>query len=567
MTNNKQQGYVIEDRTGELNLQITTLNKEINCKITLNLRGKYELFNKNNPKLGNKKLLVNYLNFSINNRIYINSPTEIWHNTPLHIEYDEHIKDKISINVKWEKYYVSISEKLCFYIFIFLLNLSILFLIKLNKKTFGFALFIAIFITGLLFINNTISNIYIIGLTISSIYFTILKISNYYFKSIHIDQKGIINISFIIVFITILFIPMAKISNEKTSSIENRTLAIFPTIVNEKREINNNFGNEFNSWFNDRFFGKELLVKIHKRLQNINNIVKSGIYICMNKGDICFVDRIEKESLYYNHYKNFPEVLNQIQNKLKAKETIALFYPGKFYLYCNWSYFDSNKCSSILDEEISKLEKNLNKNPKVHLIGVYKVLKKEITNQNENSANYLNFIDDHHPTEYAHYKVINNLFNFIPQNNIFSFEEKNCVRGDSYNNCRDRGRTYEMVYLTMFGKRNDISYKYLSFSNQYKKCINVEDIPTKNNNKIKPILPNRIFTNNCVDNNIKVLVFGNSLSELFSRVLATKVKQVIRVRTHNGNDYWAYTPKLLPLIINKDISDFKPDYIFSLNMR
>ncbi len=162
MTKNKQQGYVIEDRTGELNLQITPLNKEINCKITLNLRGKYELFNKDNPKLGNKKLLVNYLNFSINNRIYINSPTEIWHNTPLHIEYDEHIKDKISINVKWEKYYVSISEKLCFYIFIFLLNLSILFLIKLNKKTFGFALFIAIFITGLLFINNTIPNIYIL---------------------------------------------------------------------------------------------------------------------------------------------------------------------------------------------------------------------------------------------------------------------------------------------------------------------------------------------------------------------------------------------------------------------
>ncbi len=217
---------------------------------------------------------------------------------------------------------------------------------------------------------------------------------------------------------------MAKISNEKTSSIENRTLAIFPTIVNENREINNNFGNEFNSWFNDRFFGKELLVKIHKRLQNINNIVKSGIYICMNKGDICFVDRIEKQGLYYNHYKNFPAVLNQIQNKLKPKETIALFYPAKFHLYCNWSYFDSNKCSSILDEEISKLEKDLNKNPKVHLIGVYKVLKKEITNQNENSANYLNFIDDHHHTEYAHYKVINNLFNFIPQNNIFSFEEK-----------------------------------------------------------------------------------------------------------------------------------------------
>ncbi len=110
-----------------------------------------------------------------------------------------------------------------------------------------------------------------------------------------------------------------------------------------------------------------------------------------------------------------------------------------------------------------------------------------------------------------------------------------------------------MVYLTMFGKRNDISYKYLSFSNQYKKCINVKDMPTKNQ---KTILPNRNFTNNCVDNNIKVLVFGNSLSELFSRVLATKVKQVIRVRTHNGNDgndYFAYTPKLLPLIINKDI--------------
>lgn len=85
-----------------------------------------------------------------------------------------------------------------------------------------------------------------------------------YMSKFKISEKNSrIDIVFVIIFCGLLFLPMSNISTAQKSAEENRMLAASPSLFNENM-LNNKYGNQFESWFNDHFFGRKFLLKIYK---------------------------------------------------------------------------------------------------------------------------------------------------------------------------------------------------------------------------------------------------------------------------------------------------------------
>ena len=79
----------------------------------------------------------------------------------------------------------------------------------------------------------------------------------------------------VVTFFTCLFIPMIDISDEVKSQRENRTLAEKPTLKGLlKGEANT--GGGYERWFNDHFYGRSVLIKLHDIVRNnLSHIIRT----------------------------------------------------------------------------------------------------------------------------------------------------------------------------------------------------------------------------------------------------------------------------------------------------
>lgn len=73
-----------------------------------------------------------------------------------------------------------------------------------------------------------------------------------------------IDIVFIAFFFLLLFIPMSNIDDGKVSDNENRVLAEYVPLYDGK--INYKYGQQFEKWFNDRFFGRKNLIELYGKV-------------------------------------------------------------------------------------------------------------------------------------------------------------------------------------------------------------------------------------------------------------------------------------------------------------
>lgn len=88
-------------------------------------------------------------------------------------------------------------------------------------------------------------------------------------------------------FFTCLFIPMMNISDEVGSQRENRMLAVKPKLE-DILSGNLNTGGEYEKWFDDHFFGRTALIKLHDVIQNGLSLViraEKAIYFKENGWD------------------------------------------------------------------------------------------------------------------------------------------------------------------------------------------------------------------------------------------------------------------------------------------
>lgn len=90
-------------------------------------------------------------------------------------------------------------------------------------------------------------------------------------------KQSFSDILFLTVFAILLLLPAAKIDvKTNVSQQEKRELSKYKSFITG-REINFNYGRDFEEWFNDRFFGRRLLVNNYTRLKNkINGRISSS---------------------------------------------------------------------------------------------------------------------------------------------------------------------------------------------------------------------------------------------------------------------------------------------------
>lgn len=83
----------------------------------------------------------------------------------------------------------------------------------------------------------------------------------------NILHSRFIDTVFLVIMSVLLLIPGIRINHDEKSVQENRLLAARPTLVTPDKHINNKFGVEYDKWFSDRFFGRDILIKLYG-LQN-----------------------------------------------------------------------------------------------------------------------------------------------------------------------------------------------------------------------------------------------------------------------------------------------------------
>ncbi len=158
------------------------------------------------------------------------------------------------------------------------------------------------------------------------VYLFAYKLSDYAANFNTVKEKSRVKIIFLSIFFILLFIPMSHISKEKISVRENRTLANFKPLITNTKEINFNFGKNFEEWFNDRFFLRNELIRI-------NNFIRfhleSDIY---NERNVYFDKRTHwafnagyaAVSSYENEFEEFEVNIKKLNNFCK-KNNIKLY--------------------------------------------------------------------------------------------------------------------------------------------------------------------------------------------------------------------------------------------------
>ena len=157
------------------------------------------------------------------------------------------------------------------------------------------------------------------------------KIADYIADFNTIKGKSKTDILFLTVFFVFLFIPMSHINNNDVSQQENRTLAKFkPLIQKGETHINYNFGNDFNAWFNDRFYLRKNFINIFdlKLVLQKNWITKD---VVKGKDGWLFLGwKISRDS-YTNSNLFTEEELKKVDNYLKEIDAYCKLHNKSFY--------------------------------------------------------------------------------------------------------------------------------------------------------------------------------------------------------------------------------------------
>ena len=153
-------------------------------------------------------------------------------------------------------------------------------------------------------------------------------------------NKSRIDIVFLAIFFLIMFIPMMRISNEKTSKTENRNLATYKPLFKTKGGLNFNYGKAFDNWFSDRFNLRKELVSLDT---NLNYKLRIGAVeknkILLNKNTHWFTNirfhQMATEPFEENELKTYLQNLQDLQNYCKKhnKQMYVLFVPEKGIIY------------------------------------------------------------------------------------------------------------------------------------------------------------------------------------------------------------------------------------------
>lgn len=173
--------------------------------------------------------------------------------------------------------------------------------------------------------------LFIIIITLA--YMVCYKLVQYLVRFKIVENNSRIDIVFVVCVIAFMFVPVLHINRDEISVQENRTLAKYvPLIDDDSGAINYNFGKDFESWFNDRFFGRKQFIKTSKKIDMyINNEIKNFDAMA-GKENWLFTKRWNSEDMFRNKYLFDDEDLSKLKHRLESLQMWLAKRDIKLYL-------------------------------------------------------------------------------------------------------------------------------------------------------------------------------------------------------------------------------------------
>lgn len=447
-------------------------------------------------------VLVDYKKLVVNGKVIFFKKKTQWHDKPF--VYNIKVKDgeKLNIQITARRHHLRFSDFSKFY--------------HLNYKM----LFVIMVLSFLLSYN----------------------LVHYVAKFKILEHNSRIDIVFLCVFFVLLFVPMMKINSEQKSEQENRMLAKYPAFLTANG-INPQFGAQFENWFNDRFLGRNEIMKLYVGLKYKLNKYYSNSKAFLVKDKWMFGwGEIYKEDFTENELKNISEGIDEFR-KFCGEHDIKCYIeivPEKLN-------FARNKTFLIKDNllNIPRLKDYVKQHVNFNIIYPMDEF------QNANKKDMVYFKSDHHWTEWGAYigyltfmqrvKKDFSQVKIVPESEFDIFYSQN-VRAE-YGRNFWKGYTCNLLNLKDKNCLSETHYKNYKHKNEKELQITLQ--PDSKKEFYYPSGDNK-----------KVVVIGNSFAENFVSFLPYSFRHVKKIRTNISNQDNMNLSRW-----KKEILNFKTDII------
>ena len=351
-----------------------------------------------------------------------------------------------------------------------------------------------------------------------------------------------------IAFLAIL--PIVNINNNTISEAENRNLAKFKPlffIAEGKYKVNNNFGLDFNNWINDRFFGRNFIIKKFNALKfyvekkHENEVAFEGIdgwlFQKHNYLDKNYVKTCEK-------IKKNIDILSDYYLKRGIK-TYFLVIPEKESLYSDKHFY-----RKFDKEKIPEYLSILCTNNFIYLKPFLEKAKK---------SGYTHFKEDHHWTQYGAFVGYQAIMNLIKKDFDISVLDKERFLINKHVGAYDN-QAINQVFKNR--KINGTTYNFLKLNESTYNFSNIYYVYTPHKMPTLESTGERHAIFNGGSNNLKVMLIGDSnigyilpfISSSFSNSLflyasgLSKYPNNWKIQSYN-NIIFEYKPQILIVIV------------------
>ncbi len=335
------------------------------------------------------------------------------------------------------------------------------------------------------------------------------------------ELRSRIEIVFLTLFFSLLFVPMSHISNAEKSEQENRMLAKFPSLyVNGL--INKSYGTDFEKWFNDRFLGRNLMLNIKIWLDGFVNKHLSGGGVYTGNDDWIFgASDFNKRIISDANMKKIINNISQFKkfcqnNKMKCYVELVP-RRGEFALDKGNRAYEKDDVDPafLVSEKVKK---------QIGFDIVYPL--PEMLEANKQDLVY--FKTDHHWTEWGAYIGYQALMKQIQKDfpDVVSIEEKDF---DIFYDTRVRaefdrkfwqGSLCNNLHLSESDCPLETKYRYYKHKKEKKLSV------VQNDKKDK-------FIKYPEGSPLKAIVIGNSFTENLSSFMAYTFSNYIKLRCNN----------------------------------
>lgn len=150
-----------------------------------------------------------------------------------------------------------------------------------------------------------------------------------------IDKRYIVRKQkiFTFVFFALLLLPLLHINKADISTTENRTLAPVAKFIKDNNRFNKNFGRDFNNWFTDRFFGRDILLKLNNLSFVRGGVLKGNSKVLPDKNGWLFYVNDNSLKNFANVTKFSDQELQNAANYLSDINNWCKKHKKQFYVF------------------------------------------------------------------------------------------------------------------------------------------------------------------------------------------------------------------------------------------